>query len=149
MTVQVEGVEEVQRNMKALASKYGQAIADAAFAGGQLVRSTAIRSIQSTSDGGQVTRSRLGGGEYVHTVSAPGAAPNTDTGRLVSSIQVDVRAGNVFVGSTLDYAGWLEFGTTRMAERPWLNPALENNRRNIEKLFKTGVDRVSQKSGDV
>ena len=149
MTVRVEGTAEVQRNLTALAGKYGQAIADAAVAGGQLVRSTAIRSIQSTSDGGEVTRSRLGGGQYTHTVSAEGDAPNTDTGRLVSSIQVDVRPSGVFVGSTLEYAGHLEFGTTRMAPRPWLNPALEQNRRNIERLFQTGVNRVSQQDGEV
>jgi len=149
VTVQVEGTAEVQRNLTALAGKYGQAISDAAFAGGQLVRSTAIRSIQSTSDGGEVTRYRVGGGAYPHTASAEGDAPNTDTGRLVSSIQVDVTPTEVFVGSTLEYAGWLEFGTTRMAERPWLNPALESNRRNIERLFQTGVNRVSQQDGEV
>ena len=149
MTVRVEGTAEVQRNLTSLSGKYGQAIADAAFAGGQLVRSTAIRLIQSTSDGGQVTRSRLGGGQYDHTTSAEGEAPNTDTGRLVSSIQVDVTPNEVFVGSTLEYAGFLEFGTTRMAERPWLNPALESNRRNIERLFQTGVNRVSNRDGEV
>ena len=149
MTVQVEGTAEVQRNLTALAGKYGQAIADAAFAGGQLVRGTAIQSIQSTSNGGEVTRSRLGGGQYTHTVSAEGDAPNTDTGRLVSSIQVEVEADDVFVGSTLECAGYLEFGTTRMTERPWLNPALEQNRRNIERLFQTGVNRVSRQDGEV
>lgn len=149
MTIRVEGAEEVQRNLSVLAERYGKATADAAVAGGQLVRSTAIKSIQSQSSGREVTRYRLGGGQYEHTASAEGEAPNTDTGRLVSSILVDVAFSGVYVGSTLEYAGHLEFGTVRMAPRPWLNPALEQNRRTIENLFRKAVDRVTDRSGDV
>ena len=149
MSVQIEGTEEVQRNLAALAAKYGQATTDAAIAGGNLVRSTAMKSIRSQSSGREVTRTREGGGQYRHIAASAGHAPNTDTGRLVSSIQVDVRQNDVFVGSTLEYAAPLEFGTTRMQPRPWLNPALEQNRRTIERLFRQGVDRVSRTDGDV
>lgn len=136
----VEGMEELQANMASLAKEYGKAVAKAGVAGAELVRGAAIKSIQSTSDGGQVIRSRPGGGTYTHTVSADGEAPNTDTGRLVSSIQVDVNPLGIFVGSTLQYAGHLEFGTSAMEPRPWLNPALESQRRNIEKLFINAAD---------
>lgn len=131
----VEGMEELNRNMAKLSKNYGKAVAEAGVSGAELVRGAAIKSIQNTSDGGQVTRSRPGGGTYTHTVSAPDQAPNTDTGRLVSSIQVDVNPFGIFVGSTLEYAGYLEFGTSIMEERPWLNPALESQRRNIERLM--------------
>lgn len=147
--IEVQGIEEVNRNLSALAEKYGKAVTDAALAGGQLVRSTAIKSIQGQSSGREVTRSRNGGGQYSQVASAPGSAPNTDTGRLVSSILVDVQLSDVFVGSTLEYAGHLEFGTVRMDPRPWLNPALEKNRRTIENLFRQAVDRVTERSGDV
>lgn len=131
----VEGMEELQANMDKLSKEYTRAVAQAAVAGAELVRGEAVRSIQNTSTGERVTRSRAGGGQYDHTASAPGDAPNTDTGRLVSSIQVDVRPFGIFVGSTLQYAGHLEFGTSSMDARPWLNPALEAQRRSVERLM--------------
>lgn len=140
MTTYVEGTEELQANMAKLAEQYGKDIAKAAVAGGELVRGAAIKSIQNTSNGQSVTRYRSGGGGYQHTASSPGDAPNTDTGRLVGSIQTDVRGDNVYVGSTLRYAGHLEFGTMIMRPRPWLNPALESERRNIEKLFERAAN---------
>lgn len=135
MSFKIEGAKEVQRNMAALGERYGKAFAKAAVTGGKLVRSEAIQSIQDKSSGDSITRYREGGGSYSHTVSKPGDAPNTDTGRLVESVQVDVTPKEVFVGSTLKYAGHLEFGTTNMDERPWLLPALEARRRQIEQLF--------------
>ena len=135
MSKYVDGLEEVQANMAKLSREYGKAVAEAGVAGAELVRGEAIQSVQRTSNGGQVIRSRPGGGTYTHTVSADGEAPNTDTGRLVSSIQVDVNPLGIFVGSTLEYAGYLEFGTSAMEPRPWLNPALESQRRNVENLF--------------
>lgn len=135
----VEGVEEVNRNLARLGKEYGEAVVKASMAGAELVRGEAIKSIQSTSGGDVVTRTRAGGGTYDHTVSEAGDAPNTDTGRLVSSIQVDVNPLGIFVGSSLEYAGYLEFGTSSMEPRPWLNPALESQRRNIEKLVANAV----------
>lgn len=131
----VEGMEELTANMNRLAKEYGRATAQAAITGAELVRSEAVKSIQSVSGGETVTRTREGGGIYEHVASRPGDAPNTDTGRLVGSIQVDVKHFGVFVGSTVPYSGHLEFGTTTMEARPWLNPALEARRRDIEKLF--------------
>src|SRR5690554_7139492 len=118
----VEGMEELQANLAKLSKEYTRAVAKAGVAGAELVRGEAIKSIQSASNGRQVMRSREGGGTYTHTVSAPGDAPNTDTGRLVSSIQVDVKPFGIFVGSTLQYAGHLEFRseehTSELQSRP-------------------------------
>ena len=147
--VQVEGIEEVQRNLARLADAYGKAVADALVVSGNEVRNTAIRSIQEKSSGRTVTRSRAGGSTYEHVAAAAGSAPNTDTGRLVQSVQVDITADSVFVGSTLEYAPWLEFGTRNMLPRPWLNPALEANRRSIIKRVKDAVERTTRQRGDV
>ena len=147
--VQVEGIEEVQRNLARLADAYGKAVADALVVSGNEVRNTAIRSIQEKSSGRTVTRSRAGGSTYEHVAAAAGSAPNTDTGRLVQSVQVDITDDSVFVGSTLEYAPWLEFGTRNMLPRPWLNPALEANRRSIIKRVKDAVERTTRQRGDV
>src|SRR5690554_341120 len=137
--IEVQGIEEVQKNLASLAEEYGRDVAKAAVAGAELVRGEAIKSIQSVSAGERVTRYRntdgKGNGAYEHVASAPGDAPNTDTGRLVSSILVDVKPFGIFVGSTLQYAGHLEFGTSSMEPRPWLNPALESQRRAVEQLM--------------
>jgi HK97 gp10 family phage protein len=141
LSYDVQGIEETKRNLEKLSKQISADVVKAAIQGAQLVRSTAIKSIQQKSGGQTVTRTREGGGTYEHTAAAEGQAPNTDTGRLVSSIQVEVKAKDVFVGSTLNYAGDLEFGTRRMGARPWLNPALEQNRRTIERLFKIAADK--------
>ena len=61
-----------------------------------------------------------------HTASAPGQPPMTDTGRLVNSIEFD-KVGDLTatVGSKLAYATYLEYGTSRMAARPFFRPAVE------------------------
>lgn len=147
--VEVDGVEETARNMAKLADRYGQAVVEGAIAGGQLVRSEAIDSIQSVSPGETVTRTRTGGGAYEHVASAEGDAPNTDTGRLVQSIQVEVTGKTVDVGTSLDYGTYLEFGTKRMGPRPWLFPAFERVKDTVTELIKKGVDAVSRNHGDV
>ena len=147
--VEVDGAAEVARNMERLADRFGRAIAEAAVEGGRAVEADAIRSIQQKSPGREVTRYREGGGEYQHIAASEGQAPNTDTGRLVSSIQVEIERRAVFVGSTLEYAGYLEHGTRQMRARPWLNPALEGRRRWIADRIRQATDRVSRRHGDV
>lgn len=142
MGVEIKGMDKLQKNFDRLSKKFGEDVAKASVAGGHLVRAAAIKSIQQKSAGETVTRYRLGGGSYTHTVSNPGDAPNTDTGALVRSIQVDVRREGVYVGSTLEYAPMLEFGTSTMDARPWLNPALESQRRNVQKLISAAVSKT-------
>jgi len=141
----VTGVEELERNLKRLSERYGKGVSDALLVSGELVRSTAVRSIQNQSSGQTVTRYRSGGGSYQHMVSSPNAAPNTDTGALARSIAVEVQRGDVFVGSGLEYAPHLEFGTVNMTRRPFLNPALEGNRRRISKLISDAMKATTRR----
>lgn len=147
--VEIQGVEEVARNMAKLAKRYSRGTIEGAIEGAQLVRSDAIRSIQDQSPGDTVERSRAGGGTYEHTAASEGEAPNTDTGRLVQSVQVDVQPNAVLVGSSLDYAGFLENGTRRMGARPWLFPALERNKGAVEKLIGQKIQKITLIYGDV
>lgn len=77
-----------------------------------------------------------------HTASKPGFPPNTDTGRLVNSIEFDFdkeKAEGV-VGTNLDYGKHLEYGTSNIDARPWLAPAYLKFRdriiKNIQKVLK-------------
>lgn len=65
-----------------------------------------------------------------HQASAPGEPPAVDTGTLRRAVQIDdseLRGKQVIrnrIGTALPYAKWLEFGTARMAPRPWARPSL-------------------------
>lgn len=61
-----------------------------------------------------------------HTASAPGEAPAIDTGLLHSSIMhYSEGVGKASVDVYADYGRDLEFGTRKMAARPFLRPAVE------------------------
>jgi hypothetical protein len=61
--------------------------------------------------------------------SEPGHKPSVRTGRLRGSITwrpgLDAISPFVDVGSSVVYAPYVELGTSRMAARPFLRPALE------------------------
>ena len=64
-----------------------------------------------------------------HRASREGEAPATDTGTLVSSIYTSkISKLTSVVGSRLDYAYYLEFGTINIDPRPSWQPAVEENR---------------------
>ena len=99
----------------------------------------------------------------VHVASADGFPPAVDTGRLRASIstnwsnsgmdrgRVDGKADtgegvgqpkdplrfHVYVGSNVQYAGWLEFGTRRIAERPFMRPAFDQIRGRVASMLKS------------
>jgi len=62
-----------------------------------------------------------------HQASAPGEAPANDLGHLADDITID-RAdrarGRIVIASLAHYSKWLEFGTRKMAPRPFLRRAL-------------------------
>jgi HK97 gp10 family phage protein len=59
----------------------------------------------------------------LHQASAPGQAPAIDTGNLAGGIeaQADGR-GKAVAYATAEYAAGLEFGTRKMAARPFFTP---------------------------
>lgn len=144
---EVKGVNELIRNLEKLRNNFGEEVADSLYAAGETVRGTAIKSIQEVSAGSTVKRYTNGGNQYSHVASKPGDAPNTDTGALVNSVAVEARDDGVYVGSNLKYAPWLEFGTSDMASRPWLFPALQNSKKKIVRLLENGIKKVSKEAG--
>lgn len=67
-----------------------------------------------------------------HVPSLPGEPPNEDTGQLRTSITV-TQPGPLKVSVSINapYAGFLEFGTSRMAARPFADPAIKAKRAEI------------------
>lgn len=134
MSVTIKGEDELERTLLSLGKDMEKAFRGGVLVTAQAVRKDAIKSIQSSSFGAWVKRSRQGGGTYDHVASAPGSAPNTDTGALVSSIAVEMnkKKPEAEVGSNLDYGAYLEFGTKDMDPRPWLSPAVNRNIDNLQ-----------------
>ena len=137
VNVQVRGLAEA----KAAIQAFGQEVADAV---GNAVQATALeatsnikRAIQRPpKTGREYTR-----GNKTHRASAPGQAPATDTGALVNSIyfrwaNVDSDDFTAAIGSRLDYAFNLEFGTRKMAARPAWVPAVEKAAPRLEKRLR-------------
>jgi len=90
--------------------------------------------------GGKSGRTYRRGKKGVHTASAPGEAPATDTGQLVNSIQSQREGRASWAVNVLDPKGrMLETGTRRILPRPFLKPALEKVRKPfyaaVRKLF--------------
>jgi HK97 gp10 family phage protein len=77
--------------------------------------------------------------------SAPGEPPAVVLGTLKASITHRVEEEDMetagYTGTSLeDYPKALEFGTSRMAARPFMFPALEKNRANIVNAIKDELE---------
>lgn len=72
-------------------------------------------------------------GSVVHTASAPGSMPAVDTGALRASLSHQIIRGEYrgIYFTNMDYAPHLEYGTSKMAARPFMTPAAERARTNF------------------
>lgn len=71
--------------------------------------------------------------------SLPGNPPHSRSAAagLFGSVLYDVQSDQMqaIVGTPLVYGLYLELGTSKMAPRPWLRPALEKSRLKIQKIM--------------
>lgn len=92
--------------------------------GTEFVREEGASLMLNSPRGGRVYRRR----GVTHKASAPGEPPAPDTGTLMRNIDArydkDSLTGTVNFGTV--YARALEYGTARMAARPFARPALMN-----------------------
>ncbi len=84
------------------------------------------------------------GGYIEHQASAPGEAPATDTANLVGSINSDFSnienlEAEVNVGA--GYGPDLEFGTVKMAARPFMGPAAEKAAEALPEVVAAAINR--------
>lgn len=82
---------------------------------------------------------KVPGTSRTYTASAPGEAPAQATGQLRQSVKapVDIEGSNIIgrVGTALEYAPCLEYGTKNMAARPWLRVSCEKATSDILKAL--------------
>jgi HK97 gp10 family phage protein len=126
-------VKIVKSNVKeVMESLAGDRLGQAVMAGGFVIEAAVKVSMAASRSG---TGLLIGG----HQASAPGEPPAIDTGNLVNSIKTELVSSNeqsalAQVGTGVEYAEPLEFGTSRIAPRPFMRPAWDNN---IEKVKET------------
>lgn len=102
----------------------------ALLAAGQLIENEAALSI---------TRGSVSG--KGHVASLPGEAPNSDTHRLDRSIETtQIAPLKVKVTANSGYAAALEFGTSRIAPRPFMRPARDKKKDEARDLVVKGLN---------
>lgn len=113
--------------LKRMAQRTPQQVAKALYAAGQLIEADAEQSITAGSISGAG-----------HIPSLPGQPPNADTRGLDLSIETKIGGPGVVTveagGPSAPYAAYLEYGTSRMAARPFMRPAVERNRKKVAQM---------------
>lgn len=138
MPIKLRGKDKLMARLNKLPKAAEKEIGNELERGVGVMYSKAVREIQRNSGNG---KTYVRGGR-THTSSAPNEFPNTDTGQLISSLMYKRKGLKAWFGSALDYARYLEFGTSTMAQRPWLRPTFKDKRREIEKRINDAIKRA-------
>lgn len=135
--IKIKGRDRLSRRFAALgeAEKIAGRVL---FVGADMMRAEAHRSISAGSVSGKG-----------HVPSAPGEAPNRDTGHLQANLETSMPRPLVAeVRSQAEYAAALEFGTSRMSARPYMRPARDKVAPEVARLMaKEFGDHVKRKGG--
>ena len=130
ISVQVKNINEALKKFDTLKEDLVTPFREVINGGAQLIRGEAIKSIQTGPKSGRVYEKY--NPRRTHKASAPGEAPASDTGNLVSQIRVKEENKDLIkVESNATYSSFLEFGTSKMLPRPFLFPATERSRPKI------------------
>jgi HK97 gp10 family phage protein len=144
MTIRIEiaGMEELRRAFSNLDEVFDAAVADAVEDTVYEIDGEVKRRIARGPATGRVYEKY--NPRRTHQASAPGEAPMTDTGRLVSSVYVDPGRLSATVGSRLAYAAYLEYGTRRMGARPVWRPVAEKEAKEFRKRIIENLKRAAR-----
>jgi HK97 gp10 family phage protein len=145
LTFKFSGVQDATKALEKVKEDLENNMQEVLLGGGQLIRGEAIRSIQSGAKSGK-TYKRYNP-TRTHKASAPGEAPASDTGFLVSNIRVKDQKDFVEVRSEASYSKFLEYGTSKMLARPFLFPAMEKSKPKIAEVILQKIKQSLDKFG--
>jgi len=133
----ITGADRHARRLKNMRN-VAKDVTAALYAAGQDIELDAERSITAGSISGKG-----------HIPSLPGEPPNRDTGDLDRNIETSIQTQSpptVHVTSHMPYSAALEYGTSKMAERPFMRPATEKNRGKVGQKVAAAV-RIAVRKG--
>lgn len=141
--ITVQNLAAVEKALLQYGAKAEAEIAKAVAATAITITNDIKKAIQGPPKTGKIyKRGKLG---RDHQASAPGEAPATDTGALVSSIAYKQDTPlQATISSRLKYAPWLEYGTRKMKPRPAWQPAVDKNTPLFQKLIEAALKRAAQ-----
>lgn len=137
MPVRVTGDKAHSARLKRMASEAERIVVQALYAAGQEIEIEAERSITEGSVSGKH-----------HVPSLPGQPPKADTRLLDTSIETAIVSHQpplVTVTSNAPYSAALEYGTSKMAERPFMRPATAKKKGAAAALVRRGIAAANRK----
>ena len=145
MTFKFSGVQDATKAIEKVKEDLENNMQEVLLGGGQLIRGEAIRSIQQGAKSGKTYKKY--NPTRTHKASAPGEAPASDTGFLVSNIRVKDQKDFVEVRSEASYSKFLEYGTSKMLPRPFMFPASEKSKPKIAEILFQKIKQSLDKFG--
>jgi len=134
--VTVRNVQRLNRKLGRIPAEARRRVEAALLASAAEMNSHAIVKIQTNSGSGRGYKR----GSRTHIASSPGEFPNTDRGELVSKMFFELRSRlTVAWGNFAKHARPLEFGTSRMAARPFIRPTYMALRDRMKKRVSDAV----------
>ena len=145
LTFKFNGVQDATKALEKVKEDLENNMQEILLGGGQLIRGEAIRSIQQGAKSGKTYKKY--NPTRTHKASAPGEAPASDTGFLVSNIRVKDQKDFVEVRSEASYSKFLEYGTSKMLARPFMFPAMEKSKPKIAEVILQKIKQSLDKFG--
>lgn len=137
-------VKALEKKVRGIQTEEGKAIAKACLLVQREIQ-TSMTNTPTNSDISYYTNNK----NIPHHPSLPYNPPAVDTGTLRRSISIEVDEENLKgkVGSVVNnppYGAYLEFaeyGSSKMLPRPWLKPALEKTKTEVQKIMREAAKR--------
>jgi hypothetical protein len=144
--VEIKGIQEVNAALREYGKELGNSLA-------LIVDATALEAVTDVRKAIQgppktgIIYTRGQNNDIKHQASKEGEAPATDTSALVTSIYNESRGKySKAIGSRLDYAYYLEFGTFRMGKRPSWIPAVERAMPKMLKRVEIAIRKAKERA---
>ena len=134
--IKLEGLDDLFADFKRLGELGDDVIMDTINDVAMDTQQEAVRGIQRGPASG---RPRADGSR----ASAPGEFPMSDTGRLASNVDMILATPAKMeskVGTNIIYGAYLEFGTSRMAARPWLERSFRKAAEGVARELKAKLE---------
>lgn len=138
ISMKLNGVAKLQTKLKRITPAVEKELRLLTAEGAEAVRKEVIKAIRAPKHG-----------KWAGTLwrrSAPGEAPAAATGKLLNYISTKKANRKDKPGARLiaavRYAAWLEYGTKKMAARPFMGPAVRAYKQKFKDMLDDGVRRV-------